>query len=117
MMKLILNPQQSDATLEMYKSGDTLTINGEVFDFKKLEEGATLPYGSITSDVIIKEVYKEGGEIVINVVMPHKVYASEASRFPSPLYNIPDGKVTLPTDYDIEPVVIAFTSGEGEINA
>lgn len=110
-MIIKLSPVRSDDILTLVKNGEVLTVNGEDFNFSQLSEGATLPYGSVSCPSVIQTVDREGGELILSIIMPHKAYASEASRFPSPLTNVPDGKVVLPTDYDIEQVVIEFEGG------
>lgn len=114
-MIIKLSPVRSDAALVLLKNGDTLTVNGEDFNFSQLSEGATLPYGSVFCPAVIQTVDRENGELILSILMPHKAYASEASRFPSPLTNVPDGRVVLPTDYDIEPVVIEFEEDAGNV--
>ena len=40
-MKIKLSPILLNTPLDLSRSGDTLTINGETFDFSPLPEGAT----------------------------------------------------------------------------
>ena len=42
-MKISFTPVRRSDSLVLSKLGDTLTINGEIYDFAALPEGATLP--------------------------------------------------------------------------
>lgn len=106
-MIIKLSPVRSDETLILFKNGDKLTVNGEEFDFTRLPDGASLPYGSVLCPAVIQTVDRENGELSMSILMPHKAYATESSRFPSPLTNIPDGRVILPTDSDVAPMTFS----------
>ncbi|GGG77478.1 hypothetical protein GCM10011415_27970 [Salipiger pallidus] len=103
-MKIILSPIRLDTQLELSKSGDTLTINGEVFDFIDVPAGATLPRAAITCDWIAGDVTRdEAGVLTVPVVLPHGADAPEETRFPEPLVDVADGPVELPP-YNAEEV-------------
>ncbi|APZ51214.1 hypothetical protein [Salipiger abyssi] len=96
-MKIILHPQRRDLPLTLTKAGDVLTFNGEAFDFSALPAGATLPADAISSDWITGKVERdEAGALIVPVALPHGPTAPEATRFPAPLENVPDGTVALP---------------------
>ena len=95
-MKLIFSPQRRDDVLTISKSGDALTVNGTVYDFSPLPDGATLPREAIDCEWICGDVSRINGELVIPVLLPHGPDASEAVRFPEPLTVTSNGEVVLP---------------------
>ena len=96
-MNIIYSPVRLDTQLELSKSGDTLTLNGEAFDFTDLPNGATLPRSAITSDWFAGDVTRdEAGVLTVPVILPHGANAPEETRFPAPLENVVDGPVALP---------------------
>ena len=95
-MKLLFSPQRRDDVLTLSKSGDALTVNGTVYDFSPLADGATLPREAIDCEWICGDVSRDNGELVIPILLPHGSNASEAVRFPEPLTVTSDGQVVLP---------------------
>jgi hypothetical protein len=95
-MNIIFSPQRRDAELSVSKLGDSLTVNGVLFDFSLLEDGATLTYGAVQSEWILSPVERVDGILVVTLVLPHAADAPEYVRFPSDLVNPPDGQVNLP---------------------
>lgn len=95
-MIITLSPVRSDETLTVAKQGDVLTLNGEVFDFGPLPEGATLPAGAIDNGWFVGAVERVSGELRLTLRLPHGPDASEAARFPQPLHILADGPVELP---------------------
>ncbi|WP_085025602.1 hypothetical protein [Ensifer aridi] len=97
-MKINLSPQRRDDELTVIKSGDVLTINGEVFDFSDLPDGATIPSGEIPCEWIVGAVERIAGELHLTLILPHGPNPSEAVAFPQPLIDPPDGAIALPVD-------------------
>lgn len=95
-MKLLFSPQRRDDTLTLSKSGDALTVNGTVYDFSPLPDGATLPREAVDCEWICGNVERVNGELVIPILLPHGPDASEAARFPEPIIVTSDGEVVLP---------------------
>ena len=95
-MKINLSPVRVDTELDVIKRGDCLTINGEVFDFSVIPEGAVLPASAVACEWIIGEVKRNDGELELTLILPHCATASEAARFPEPTINQKDGTVRLP---------------------
>lgn len=95
-MKINLNPQFRDDTVSVVVSADIIVINGEVFDFSPLPEGATLPRDAITSEWLTGDITRKDGQIELTLLLPHKHDASEAARFPEPLIVTTNGPVELP---------------------
>ena len=95
-MIIKLNPIRWDRGHVIYKQGDALTINGEVFDFSQLLEDQALPSGAVGSEFVVGEVVRQDGQLVISLLAPHRAQASEAARFPADFTDPPDGPVELP---------------------
>lgn len=97
-MKINLSPQVRPDALVVLKSGEKLTINGEVFDFTQLPEGAVLPAAAVDCEFIIGEVRREGGEPLLTILLPIAWDAPASCAFPEPILNPADDRVPLPTD-------------------
>ncbi|MBG5824828.1 hypothetical protein GHW10_30620 [Pseudomonas aeruginosa] len=104
-MHIILSPVRLDDTLIVSKSGDTLTLNGEAFDFAQLPEGGTLPAEAIASEWIVGPVSRIDGELHLTLRLPHGANPSQAVAFPEPIYVTADGPIALPLDPKPEPEV------------
>jgi len=98
-MKIKLTPSYRDYLLDMDREGDVLMLNGEVFDFSPLLEGATLPAEAISSEWFKGEVTRVGGELEMTILLPHGLSAPESTRFATELVVTQDGTVDLPV-YD-----------------
>ena len=95
-MLIKLSPARDDRTLEIIKQNETLTINGESFDFSQLTDGATLPQKAIDCLYINGDVARINSELIIPILLPHGPNASEAARFPKPITVTEDGPIVLP---------------------
>ena len=101
-MHISLSPIRMDAALTVTRTGDTLVINGQRFDFADLPEGATLPAEAIASDWITGPVTRTGGRICLTLLLPHgRVVDPDAPEAQAVLYPVPlvldtDGPVDLP---------------------
>ena len=95
-MLINLSPTRSDRTLEIIKTGETLTINGVSYDFSQLPNGATLPREAIDCEFIVSDVNRVNGEIELTILLPHGANASHEARFPEPINMTNDGQVVLP---------------------
>jgi hypothetical protein len=95
-MDIILTPQVRSDNLTLYKSGDTLTINGDVFDFSFITEGDVLPQEAVDCPLLVSDVTRTGGAITLTLILPITSGASEAARFPAPILNAPDGAIEVP---------------------
>ena len=102
-MHIKLNPQRRDDTLTVIKQGDTLSINGEAFDFSAIPEGATLPADAISSEFFSGPVERIDGVLHLTMTLPHGADPVEAVAFPADIINPPDGEIELPKNP--EPVV------------
>ncbi|MCG7630536.1 hypothetical protein MHM88_22270 [Epibacterium sp. MM17-32] len=95
-MHLSFHPMRQDQALSVSRQGDSLTINGETFDFTPLQEGDVLPRAAVACDWLASDVTRAGGEIRLTLILPHGPEAPEATRFPQPLSLTGDGPVPLP---------------------
>lgn len=103
-MKIILSPvrMDSDVTLSLVKTGDTLTVNGEDFDFSPIGNGDTLPMKAINSTWFDKDVERVDGELVISIILPNPWNYSPEQAFPEPIVVNTDGFIELPKPLTIE---------------
>ena len=102
-MHIKLSPQRRDDQITVIKSGDTLSVNGEVFNFSAIPEGATLPADAISSEFFSGPVERIDGVLHLTLTLPHGANPVEAVAFPADIVNPPDGEIELPKNPD--PVV------------
>lgn len=95
-MHITLTPQRRDDTLTVSKQGDVLTINGEVFDFSVIPDGATLPASAVACKYITGDVERIAGVLHLSLLMPHGANPSQAAAFPAPITNPANGALELP---------------------
>jgi hypothetical protein len=95
-MKITLSPQRRDDSLQVIKSGDTLTINGTAYDFSVVPDGATLPKDAVDCSWLASDVERIDGTLHLTLLLPNSATASEAARFPAPIINPADGALELP---------------------
>lgn len=104
-MRITLIPARIDEPLMLDREGDVLYINGEIFDFSPLEEGATLPRAAIKSDWFPGEAHRVNGKLHVSIRLPHGPNAPSSTRFPVPIEVLDDGTVELPLYDSPEEVV------------
>jgi hypothetical protein len=106
-MEMIINlvSTRSDASLEIFKRGDSLTINGVALDFGPLPDGATLPAEAVDCEWINDAVERVNGNLIVTITMPVGPCGGQASWYPASITNPPDGRVSLPTDFDQKPAL------------
>jgi hypothetical protein len=96
-MNISFSPQRRDnGSLTLSKQGDILTIAGTACDFSKLPDGATLPGSAVNCPWLTGDVERINGELHLTLILPHGPNAPEATRFPKPIINPPDGVIELP---------------------
>jgi len=117
-MVINLSPVRMDDSLIIEKAGDAIRLNGVLFDFSALPDGASLPAEAIGSNWICNPVERVDGSLVVTLLMPHGPEAGERSRFPVAIVNPVDGRVPLPTDSDPQPddPATILPSTDGVIN-
>jgi hypothetical protein len=93
-MKINLLFQRRDDTLEVIKSGDTLTINGVAYDFSVVPEGALLPRGAVDCPWLASDVERVNGVLHLSLIVPHG--PSKLIVDPEPLVNPADGPLEFP---------------------
>ena len=95
-MQINLSPVRSDESLAVSRTGDALTINGTVFDFSKLPEGATLQASAVSSEWFTGPIERINGVLNMTLRLPHGPCPSAATAFPQPISLSQDGPVELP---------------------
>ncbi|MGB8923460.1 MAG: hypothetical protein WCC61_18405 [Pseudomonas sp.] len=95
-MRIELRPIRSDNTLSLIRSGDSLMVNGEVFDFSPLADGDTLPAAAISSQWFAGQVDRVDGQLALTIFLPLPINFSPEQAYPEPLLSVPDGVVGLP---------------------
>lgn len=93
-MKINLLFQRRDDTLEVIKSGDTLTINGTAYDFSVVPDGALLPRDAVDCPWLASDVERIEGMLHLSLIVPHG--PAEVFFDPEPLVNPVDGPLELP---------------------
>ena len=102
-MRVSFSPIRWDADLHLYKSGDTLTINGDVLDFSDLPNGGEYPPTSIDNPFVIGGVSRLDGVIHITVLLPYSNPDAPAEViFPKPIEVTTDGDIVLPAGRTVE---------------
>lgn len=94
-MKIHWSPIRMDGTYSLEKVGESLVLNGEVFDFALLPDGATLPAEAIDSIYFNGPVDRVAGELIVRLMLPNGANASHAARFPE-VQSVGDGVVEMP---------------------
>ena len=100
-MKITFSPTRMDGALVLEKQGDVLIVNGDKFDFTDLDEAMFLPSHAIDSPWFIGDVRRDGGDLSVELLLPHGPDAGQARLFPAPLDVKEDGPISL-ADYDEE---------------
>ncbi|WP_223527013.1 hypothetical protein [Pseudomonas sp. BF-B-26] len=95
-MRIELRPIRSDNSLSVIRSGDSLVVNGEVFDFSPLADGDTLPANAINSQWFAGQVDRVDGKLELTIFLPLPINFSPEQAYPEPLLDVADGVVSLP---------------------
>lgn len=96
-LSLFAPPPQEFTPLSVTKSGDILTINGEVFNFTSLPDGADVPAGEVPCEWIFGPVQRVAGELHLTLRFPLASSTEPWATWPLVLEAVPDGAVDLPT--------------------
>ena len=95
-MRISFSPQRRDNALSVSRQGDTLTINGNAFDFSTLPDGATIAAENSPSPWIKGPIERIDGKLHLTLLLPHGPNPSAAVAFPDPLVDPADGELELP---------------------
>lgn len=104
----MLSPVRMDDEITYIKEGDSIIVNGEVFDFSKMGEGDTLPREAIMCPNFSGDIDRVGGELVLTLTLPLPWNYSQEQAFPLPLYDVQDGSLAdvlpkpLPETFTVE---------------
>lgn len=102
MMDIYVITSVSDEVVSFAKSGDSLIINGEVFDFSPLNDGELLPTYAIQSTMFADNVERIDGVLKVTIRMPISMELYTIGGIPELLENVPDGPLDLPKEPVIE---------------
>lgn len=96
MFKITLSPQFSGSKLTLIKSGATLTINGETYDFSSLNDGDEVPSDAIDNPFIIGDINRIDDVVNMTIIMPYSdPNADENIAYPKPLLWEGDDSITF----------------------
>lgn len=97
-MHISFSPQRRDDPVpDLYRTApDRLRINGELFNFGPLPDGATIP--EVPCEWIVGPVERISGEIHLTLILPHGPNPSQTVAFPQPIVVTEDGPVAVPFD-------------------
>lgn len=97
-MRISFVPQRHDGALVVSKTGDVLTINGEVFDFSSLPDGATILAGDVPCEWIAGPVDRVDGKLRLSLILPHGPIPSPDILLAAPIVDPADGPLAIPHD-------------------
>lgn len=95
-MHITFSPQRREGALSVIKDGDKVRINGELFSFISLPDGATIPAGEVPCEWIVGPVERLDGVTHLTLVLPHGPNPTPQQAFPQPIVNPPDGQLEVP---------------------
>lgn len=93
---LELHPIHARGRFALEARGETLIVSGVEMDFSILAEGDEIPRDAIRSGMIRGPVRREGGDVIVPLMLTHGDGAPLETLFPEPLRVRADGPVTLP---------------------
>ena len=83
-MKINFNPQRDDTDLVVSVDGSVISVNGDIFDFSAIPDGASLPSSAVNGGYFSGDISRSNGEIELTIVLPHKANAPTAITYPEP---------------------------------
>jgi hypothetical protein len=95
-MKITFSPTRSDLGLTLSYMDETLSINGEPYDFSGIPEGATLPQGAVECAFLVSDVSRKDGVLELALILPHGADAPPETLFPAPVLVTQDGPIPVP---------------------
>lgn len=99
-MKINLSPVRADQPIAVERQGDSLIIDGEVFDFSVIPEGAVLPASAISCPHFLDTVTRVDGVLELTLRLPYGATCPPETCFPTPIVDPANGPVSLPP-YDL----------------
>lgn len=104
-MLIHFSPQRRDDALSLEKTGDTLTINGDLLDLSVIPDGATLPDAQDIHPLLSGSISRTAGELELTFILPHGPNPSQAVAFPESITVSVDGPVAVPFDEPVAPTL------------
>lgn len=92
-MQVRFAPIRSDRAYNYEKRGAALVINGEIFDFADLPDGAMLPADAVQSEAVCGDVHRKGNTLYLALHLAHGVDAPAHMRFPDAVTVTEDGPI------------------------
>lgn len=83
----------SSLDLELSRTGEVLTINGDAIDFSTLPEGATIEDGAALHPKLVGQIDRIGGKVQLTIRLPYR--GSGHVEAPAPVY-AEDGLIDVP---------------------
>lgn len=99
-MQINFTPMRREEALDISRSGDMLTVNGETFDLSVIPDGATLPREAVGCDWLASDIERVDNVLHLSLILPHGANAPQDTLFPQPITLTADGPVALPA-YEI----------------
>lgn len=96
-MFITFSPMRSDDALSVSIDGDMLKINGDLYDFTAIPEGAVLPSTAVDCAWLASDVTRLNGDIHLSLILPHGAHAAKEALFPTPVHVTTKGPLVLPT--------------------
>ncbi len=93
---IVLSPIRLDARLAVARDGGRLLVGGVPLDLAALAGTAPDPEAAPPSPWLAGPVRREGGRMVVPLLLPHGPAAPAATLFPAPVAVEADGPVALP---------------------
>ena len=93
-VRLHLSPIRLDAGLAVVRDGDRLLVDGLALDLAALPEPD--PEAEPASPWLAGPLRREGGVVVVPLLLPHGPAAPAGTLFPAPVAADADGPVALP---------------------
>lgn len=95
-MKITFSPVEGLPPSDVSVAGDVLTINSRLHDFSSLVEGDVLEMESVNDPMVVSDIMRLGGEIVVTIILPHGPDAKSETRYPISIDATTAGEVALP---------------------
>lgn len=95
-VKITFSPVEGLPPTDITVEGDMLTIDGRLHDFTDLAEGDVLTMESVNDPMVVSDVMRVNGEIVVTVILPHGPDAEPTTRYPVAMDVVTAGEVSLP---------------------
>ena len=101
-MIIKFSPQIGAGQCSLSKQGETITVDGETFDFSGIAEGDYMDIDDIGCPFIVNHVRRIDGQVIVKVRFGIGQNASANQTFPEDLIDPPDGAILFPEYQEME---------------